>query len=116
MSKLTRLIISILLVAPCGVTAAPDFEALGRETVSELAAGAFDKVVARFDQKMTAGLPREKLAAIWVQLTNQIGAHKSVTSVQIIPVPAQGVTAVDLTTIRSNMGLSLAASHKEAIA
>ncbi len=98
MSKLTHVIISILLVAPYGVTAAPDFEALGRETVSELAAGAFDKVVARFDQKMTAGLPREKLAAIWAQLTSQIGAHKSVTSVQIVPVPAQSVTAVDLTT------------------
>ncbi len=96
--QLTRLIISMLLIATCGVTAAPDFEALGRETVSELAAGAFDKVVARFDQKMAAGLPREKLAAVWEQVTNQIGAHKSVTSVQIIPVPAQGVTAVDLTT------------------
>jgi dienelactone hydrolase len=31
-------------------------------------------------------------------LTSQIGAYKSVTSVQILPVPAQGVTAVDLTT------------------
>lgn len=98
MRKLTRTIVSLLLVATCSLTAAPDFEAIGREVVQELSAGAFEKVVARLDQKMAAGLPREKLAAAWDQVISQIGAYKSVTSARVIPVPAQGVNAVDLTT------------------
>ncbi len=66
-----RLVALLLLAAVCRVSAAPDFEALARE----------------------------KLAAGWEQLTSQVGAYKSVSSARVIPVPAQGVNAVDLTAV-----------------
>ncbi len=88
----------LLVAAVCSVAAAPDFEAIGRDVVTELSSGAFDKVVARFDQKMSAGLPREKLAATWDTLIKQVGSYKSVTSARVFAVPAQSVHAVDLTT------------------
>ncbi len=98
MRRLTSWSVSLVLVATCTVSAAPDFEALGRDTVSELVAGAHDKVVARFDQKMTAALPQEKLTAVWNGLLQQAGAYKSITAARVFAVPAQNVTAVDLTT------------------
>lgn len=107
MPKLARSILSLVMLLTCGITAAPDFEALGRETVSELATGAFDKVVARFDQKMTSGLPRKKLEAVWQTIVGQAGAFKAVTSVRIEPVPAQNVHLVVLTSAFENMPLNI---------
>ena len=86
-----------LALAASAAVAAPDFEALGRDTVSELAAGAFEKVVARFDQKMAASLPREKLAAAWDTVVDQAGPFRSITSVRLQDVPAQGLHVVMLT-------------------
>ena len=96
-SILTGSILAILMTLTSVVIAAPDFEMLGRDAVSELASGAFDKVVARFDPKMAAGLPREKLAAAWQAIVGQAGPFKAVTSVRIQSVPAQGVHLVELT-------------------
>src|ERR1700752_3065560 len=97
MLKCTGSVLALCIALTCVTSAAPDFEALGRETVAELSAGAFDTVVARFDQKMTAALPREKLAAAWQTIVGQVGAFKSVTAVRLQDVSAQGVHVVELT-------------------
>ena len=49
-------ILVILMTFTYVVIAAPDFEALGRDAVSELASGVCDEVVARFDPKMAGGV------------------------------------------------------------
>ena len=100
-------ILVILMTFTCVVIAAPDFEALGRDAVSELASGAFDKVVARFDLKMVAELPREKLAEVWQTIVGQAGPFKAVTSVRVQPVPAQGVHLVVLTTTFEKIPLDI---------
>jgi hypothetical protein len=99
-TNIRRIVVATAMVALLQGTlaAAPDFEALGRATVSELADGAFDKVVARFDAKMTAGLPREKLAATWEAVVGQVGAYKAVTSVRIQDLPAQAAHVAVLST------------------
>lgn len=105
--KHLRSVVALLVLLSCVVTAAPDFESLGRDTVSELATGAFDTVVARFDQKMTAGLPREKLEAVWQTILGKAGPFKAVTSVRIQSVPAEGVHVVVLTSAFENMPLNI---------
>ena len=109
MNKLACSVAQMALIAMLTgvVTAAPDFEALGRETVSELATGAFDKVVARFDQNMMAALPREKLESAWRTIVRTAGSFKSVTSVRIEPVPAKGVHVVWLRSAFENMPLNI---------
>jgi len=86
-----------VVVAGVALAAAPDFEALGRETVAELSTRSFDKVIARFDEKMTHGLPREKLALAWGSVIGQFGEFQSITTVRVREVPAQGVYVVELT-------------------
>jgi dienelactone hydrolase len=107
MPKAARAILPFFMLFTCVVNGAPDFEALGRDTVSELATGAFDKVVARFDQKMTAGLSREKLAAAWQTILGQAGSFKAVTAVRIQDAPAQGVHIVVLTSAFDNGPLNI---------
>ena len=97
MPKRSGCVLVLLAVLNGIITAAPDFEALGRDTVAELAGGAFDKVVARFDEKMAASLPREKLAEAWQTVVDQAGAFKSVTSVAIKEVPTPALHVVVLT-------------------
>lgn len=87
------------------VLAAPHFEALGRTVVEELRARSFDKIVERFDQKMLAALPKEKLAATWNSVISKAGAFKSVTAVRIQDLPQQGVHLVELTSAFEKMNV-----------
>ena len=107
MRRLITRSVALLLVVGMwsAVSAAPDFEVLARDTLAELSSGAFDKVAARFDGKMTAGLPREKLVAVWDGLVGQAGAFKSVTSARVFDVPAQSVHVVDLTAAFENAAI-----------
>ncbi len=52
-------------------------EANARALVELLAKGDFAGAVARFDEKMAAGLPEPKLKDTWTTLTTQAGAFKS---------------------------------------
>lgn len=58
-----------------------DFQSLGRAAIEELAATSFEKFIERLDPKVGAALTREKLAALWGNITSQAGAFKSITSV-----------------------------------
>ncbi len=66
--------------------AAPDFQALGRAAVNELAAGEFGKVEAQFDKTMSSALPAGKLAESWKALIAQVGAFGEITASRVEPV------------------------------
>ena len=71
------LLCAVLTFAGQPQTPQPDYSALGREAVMELATKQFDKVFAQFDQKMAAALPAEKLAELWTeQILGQAGAFQ----------------------------------------
>ena len=100
------------------VQAAPDFEALGRAVVADLAAGTFDKVVDRFDPKMAAALPKEKLSATWNRLVGQVGAFKSVTGTRLQELPAQRLHVMELTSAfeKTNLPIRVVFTDEEKIA
>jgi dienelactone hydrolase len=82
--------IGLLLVAPMlaararqAQPAATDFAALGRAAIEELAAGEFDKFIERLDPKVGTVLTRDKLAALWGNITKQAGAFQKITAVQV---------------------------------
>ena len=62
---------------------AQDYEALGRELVQNLAARQFDKVEARFDDRVAAALPVGKLSATWDTLLGQVGAFRAITGTRV---------------------------------
>src|SRR5215470_3848784 len=53
---------------------AKDPEAIAREVVAKLEAHDYAAVTARFDDKMLAALPADKLEATWKQLATAVGA------------------------------------------
>jgi dienelactone hydrolase len=58
-------------------------EARARKFIAELAKHDFASAMATFDEKMLAGLPKEKLEKVWTQVETQAGAFKSVDAVEI---------------------------------
>jgi len=58
-------------------------EEVARQTVLALGAGHFGDVAERFDERMQQALPPERLAAIWEQLTSQVGALRKISTVTI---------------------------------
>ena len=73
----------------------PDFEALGKGLVTQLAAREFDKVEARFDTQMKAALPLAKLPEVWDSLLAQTGAFKGIVAVRVFQ--KQGLNAAFVT-------------------
>jgi hypothetical protein len=67
---------------PSPQVAPPSYEEQGRTVVADMAARHFDKVEALFDERVTAALPVEKLAASWDKLIEQAGAFKSIEKVR----------------------------------
>jgi dienelactone hydrolase len=59
---------------------APDTIPKAREVVNQIVSGQFDKIEARYDDKMKAALPPGKLAESWKQLLGQTGGFKNITS------------------------------------
>lgn len=83
--------------APAPAKDAPDYEALGRSVVLDLAAGRFDKVEAQFDANVAAAVPLDALAQTWKGLVGQIGAFKEVSEVHVAKV--QGFQVVTVTCV-----------------
>lgn len=77
-----RFPLTLLLVLAClalvGAQETP--ELLARAVARDLAAGAFDKVTARFNPQMTAALPATTLASGWQRVVAQNGPFKSVSA------------------------------------
>jgi dienelactone hydrolase len=59
---------------------APDTIPKAREVVNQIVTGQFEKVEARYNDKMKAALPPGKLAETWKQLLGQTGGFKNITS------------------------------------
>ena len=62
---------------------APDFSALGRDTVTEFAARHFDKAYARFGGAAASATSPEQLANIWDQLLARQGAFQKITAIRV---------------------------------
>ncbi|MGE5327450.1 MAG: alpha/beta fold hydrolase [Deltaproteobacteria bacterium] len=62
---------------------AQDYQALGRELTRNLAERKFDKVAARFDERMAAALPAAKLSATWDGLLGQVGAFRRIAETRL---------------------------------
>ncbi len=85
MNAVSKLLIALTLVSLTHVSFAegPDFEAIGRGLVAQLAARQFDKVEAQFDDQMKAALPAVKLPEVWDSLLAQAGPFQDITSVKV---------------------------------
>ncbi len=85
MNAVSKLLIVIALLPLTNISFAegPDFEAIGRSLVTQLAARQFDKVEALFDQQMKAALPAAKLPEVWDSLLAQTGPFKGIASVRV---------------------------------
>ena len=59
---------------------ASDPESIARDVVARLEAHDFKTVAARFDDKMAAALPADKLEATWKQLATAVGAFDKIES------------------------------------
>lgn len=75
--------IALLRTFPQSAVTPPDYAGIGREAVSSLAQEQWPTIEARFDARMKAALPDDKLAVIWKQILAQAGAFKNITSIQI---------------------------------
>jgi dienelactone hydrolase len=85
--------------APAPAPAAPapvatDPEAIAREVVAKLEAGDYKAVAARFDEKMAAGLPVDKLEATWKQLATAVGAFDKIESASTRDEPGYHVVSL----------------------
>lgn len=76
-------VLPALAVAQQAASPAPDFSALGRDTVNEFAARHFDKAYARFGGVAAAAVSPEKLAEIWDQLLAQEGSFQKITGARV---------------------------------
>ena len=92
-----KVLIALLLVPFSLVSFAqnPDFEALGRGIVTQLAARQFDKVEEQFDDQMKAALPVAKMPEVWDSILAQVGAFKGITAAKVVQ--KQGLAAAFVT-------------------
>jgi dienelactone hydrolase len=96
MNRLLILSALIALTAPLAAGQMPykmSVEA-ARTVIAELASHDFAKVEARFDDRMRAALPQEKLDAVWTSLEAQVGKFQQVRGVVVSGGPMRTVTLV----------------------
>ena len=78
-------ILSVPIFAAQQATApVPDYDALGRAAVTELAARQFDKVLAQAGATMAAGVSVDKLSQIWDQVLAQAGPFQKIASSRVV--------------------------------
>ena len=95
-TRLRILAVSLTLLSAVLASAqSPDYEALARALVTNLATRQFDKVEAQFDPQMKAALPLAKLPGVWDSIIAQAGAFKSITGAKVME--KQGLVAAFLT-------------------
>lgn len=68
--------VPLALAAPARADVPADPVTVAHAVVDGLAKGDVDGVFARFDAKMAAALPKEKLATVWASLQGQVGAFR----------------------------------------
>src|SRR5581483_5348816 len=90
-------------------TAAPGhWETLARATFAEMVAGEWPKVAARFDAKMKAGLPIEKLADGWTSVAKQAGAFREVRKVTVTEQGAMHLVVLAAAFEKANLDVRMA--------
>ena len=97
------LALALISLAHLSYAEGPNFEALGRGLVTQLAARQFDKVEAQFDDQMKAGLPLSKLPEVWDSILAQTGPFKGITTVKVME--KQGLHAAFVTCEFTNAAL-----------
>lgn len=86
-------------------------EAAARDTVADLNARAFGRVVRRFDEKMNAALPAEKLAPVWDSVTRQFGAFQRVNEVKIEKKDPMQIASVSASFEKSDLVITVAVNR-----
>ena len=80
------LMCGVLLIISCDrqqpVSPTTDLTELGREIVSSMAQGTYDKVFARFDTKMQEVMPAQKIEQAWTSLEAQSGVFQKQVGVR----------------------------------
>jgi dienelactone hydrolase len=96
MNRLLILPALLALAAPLAAGQMPHkmSVAAARAVVGELAAHEFSKVEMRFDDRVRAALPEEKLSAVWTSLEAQVGKFEEVRGVVVSGRPMTMVTLV----------------------
>ncbi len=75
------LMAALLAANPSGATQPLTVEDTARQTILALREGRFTEVADRFDERMRQALPPDRLAAIWKQLTAQVGSLQRIGTV-----------------------------------
>jgi dienelactone hydrolase len=88
-------LVALLLAVVSSAQTPPDYEALARSLVANLAARQFDKVEGQFDGQMKAALPSAKLPEVWDSLLAQTGPFKRIAEVKVMQ--QQGLHAAFVT-------------------
>jgi dienelactone hydrolase len=86
--RLPRFLLIVLVVGCAPAAAAqsppePDWPALGRRFIEQLAAQQFDQATATFDAAMKNALPTATLAATWSGLAGKVGALQGITGARV---------------------------------
>lgn len=85
-------VLKIILVIALAMPHAPlkalqtptqDSAAAGKEIVTELVAGHFNKVESRFDDRMKTALPQDQLSAVWDSLIRKVGAFHRIVRTEV---------------------------------
>lgn len=95
MNRTATVIIFVLFFISAISAQSPDYEALGRGLVTQLAARQFDQVEAQFDDQMKSALPAAKLPGVWDSLLSQAGQFKQIAKVKVFQ--KQGLVAAFVT-------------------
>jgi hypothetical protein len=112
MKNLRCFALSLLLALPSAAlsqtsAAQPDYAGIGRETVAAMARGQWSSVETRFDQRMKAGLPEDKLAAVWRQNTAQAGAFEHIIGISVTEKEAYHIAVVTCAFAHANLDVKV---------
>ena len=61
-----------------------ELDLVGKDIITQLASRHFNEVETRFDDRMQAGLPQDKLSAVWDSLTGQAGPFHRIVRTNVI--------------------------------
>ncbi len=75
---------ALLWLLPADAAARPHYAAIGKQETQRLAGQQFAALVRRFDSKMKAALPANKLSALWSQIVLQAGPFRRITAVHSV--------------------------------
>jgi len=85
------------------LSSTPDYAAIGRETVTALSQQKWSTVEARFDARLKAGLPQDRLSAAWIQITAQAGPFGHIIGINVNEKEGYHVALVTCAFARANL-------------